>query len=212
MTCIIGMEHKGKVYLGADRAVTIGDTVSIMNEPKIYDISNGLFNFILADAGSTKLGDIIKYNFSQELRKNTKEEVKDIHAYMRTIFVDTLALSFNEHLHQIKMGRLINENELSGLEFSEMLVGVQGHLFKVDATLSVLDLKDDIDAIGVGADVAIGSLTQSLKSNKKRDAESIKKYFRDSLSISAKYKEGVEPPYDVWILNKNDSILTANFK
>lgn len=209
MTCIIGMKHKGIVYLGADRAVTVGDTVSIMSEPKIYNICNGVCNFILADSGTTKIGDIIKYRFPEELKKNTKGNIKDVHAYMRTIFVETLALSFNEHLHQIRVGKLIGENELSGLEFSEMLVGVQGHLFKVDATLSVLDLKDEIDAIGVGADIAIGSLAQSLKDNKERDRQSIQKYFTDALAISAKYKEGVEPPFDVWELRKNECILTS---
>lgn len=213
MTCIIGMKNRGIVYLGADRAVTIGNTVSIMKEPKIYNISNGCFNFILADAGNTKMGDIIKYNFPDELKKTTTQDnIKDIHAYMRTTFVETLAISFNEHLHQIRAGKLVREVEMDCLEFGEMLVGVQGHLFKVDSSLSVLDLEDNIDAIGIGADVAIGSLAQSLKNNKKRDIESIKKYFYDALSISAKYKEGVEAPYDVWVLNKNGSILTSHFK
>ena len=34
----------------------------------------------------------------------------------------------------------------------------------------------------------------------------------DALDISAKYKEGVEPPFDIWTLKKNGVILTTTIK
>jgi 20S proteasome alpha/beta subunit len=55
MTCIVGIVHEGKVYLGADSAGSTNDFIATRKEPKAFKINN----FGFAYTSSFRMGDLL---------------------------------------------------------------------------------------------------------------------------------------------------------
>lgn len=60
LTCIVGMTHKGKVYIGADSLGSNGFTQSIRKESKVF--KNG--EFLIGCTSSFRMIDLLKWKFN----------------------------------------------------------------------------------------------------------------------------------------------------
>ena len=60
MTCIIGIEHGGKVYMGGDSAGTIGWTSRPLSIPKVFKKQN----MLIGVSGTMRETQLLQYELS----------------------------------------------------------------------------------------------------------------------------------------------------
>lgn len=171
MTCIVGVEHNGKVYMGGDAAGTAGNmTQRTRNDKKVF-VRDG---FIIGFAGSFRMGQLMQ------------------HKLILPTFNGGNLASFmvNEFVNSLKEC-LKSENNHKGEELLPMLlVGHRGKLFDIQGDYQVGETTDGFDAIGSGADLALGSMhSNSMLSPDKRILQ--------ALNVSSKGNASVRPPFTI---------------
>jgi hypothetical protein len=142
MTCIVGMVHHGIVTIGGDSAGTSSSHQQTLRaDPKIFRVDNFLFGC----TSSFRMMQLLRYSLDLP-----KLEDDDIFRYMVTVFIAAVRDCFKNG------GYATTENgQENGGRF---LVGVQGHLFRVQESYQVEETLNHYDAIGSGDDNALGAL------------------------------------------------------
>lgn len=174
MTCIVGLEHKGSVYIGGDSAAVAGWTIKPVTEPKVF--RNG--NVLIGYTSSFRMGQILQY----DLHLLPDEENQDDQRYLVTKFIP----SVRECLKNGGYTKIDNNQESGGW----FLVGYHGKLFKVCADFQITRTSLGFDAVGAGEDFALGALAR-MKITNPKDA------ITKALEISAFLCGAVRPPYYV---------------
>jgi ATP-dependent protease HslVU (ClpYQ) peptidase subunit len=149
MTCIVGLEHKGKVYIGGDSAGVDGYDITIRGDLKVF--RNG--PFLMGFTASFRRGQILQYVLHPPIQAKTKSDMK----FLTVDFINSIRKAFK------KAGYLHTENDQ---EFGgRFLFGYKGKLYIMDSDFQIGYSLDPYQAIGCGAQVATGSLhtTQSLE-------------------------------------------------
>lgn len=138
MTCVIGLEADGVVWLGGDSAVTAGNLRSICREPKVV-VASGIAIGIAGNGRETDLA------LSWKPPTPPKDHIR---RWLIRKFVPALWAEFADANIKRK------EVEL------ELLVGIGGELFAIDERGGVASNADGYEAIGVpeGAAAARGNL------------------------------------------------------
>lgn len=150
MTCIVGMVHKGKVFIGADSLGSNGFSKEIRKEPKVFH--NG--EFLIGGTSSFRMLDLLKWKFNPPTIKNGD----DLHKFMCTEFVDAVRELFKDNGYCITSG---------DWESGVFLVGVRGRLFKVESDFQVSE--HDYTSCGSGEKHALGSLFTSKRNSPVKD-------------------------------------------
>lgn len=180
MTCIVGLLDRENIYIGGDSAAINDYGLSIRKDKKIFVKGDFIFGF----AGSYRMGQLLKYSFiPPEHDKNM-----DTYEYMVLNFIETLRECLSKGgLTAIKN----NEEEIGGI----FLVGYKQRLFCVQSDFQVSERVDSFDAIGVGDQVALGSLYST---NGMHPEERI----LQALKASENFNSGVRGPFDIIKLEK----------
>jgi len=175
MTCIIGLEEDGKIYIGGDSASGYPNIVRSTTTQKVFAIEPFIFGY----TSSFRMGQILHYNIDFPIPPESiyNEE------YMVGIFIEIVRKQFKEYGFS-----KIETNEESGGTF---LVGVAGQIWQVESDFQVSRPKDGIFAIGSGSDVALGAM-KALE-HKLEPRERI----LDALAICAYFCPYVRPPFVV---------------
>lgn len=172
MTCIIGIVKGNKVWLGGDSAGTSGNGEQrLIGDKKVF-LREG---FAFGVCGSPKAMDALRFNVVLPT-----QTTKDDREFMSTAFVQ----AFKEGLQQA--GCLENE-QFQG----EILVGYKGNLYRIQGNLQVITTACGFDAVGAGADIAMGSLHATVGD---RDT---KKRITTALNASALHNATVRPPFAI---------------
>lgn len=174
MTCIVGLEHKGKVYLGGDSAGVSGMSLSIRKDPKVFSLKS----FLIGWAGSYRRGQVLQYSFNPPLQAKEKTDME----YLTTTFIDAIRKAYK------KAGCLSLEDnqEYAGV----FLFGYKNKLYFVDADFQVGHVVKNYQAIGCGKDIALGAMfaTEAV-------AMSPQKRIEMALASAAYFNTGVEAPF-----------------
>ncbi len=142
MTCIVGISHKDKVYIGGDSAGVAGLDVIVRADSKVFTNKDFVFGF----TSSFRMGQLLRYSFNPPAHK----EHQDVYEYMVTKFVNQVRKCFRDG------GYLKKNNEVeSGGTF---LVGYRGKLFSIHNDYQVGESTLPYDAVGCGQSYALGSL------------------------------------------------------
>jgi len=143
MTCIIGIVDKenGNVIIGGDSASSNGSNVFIRRDEKVF--RNG--DFIIGGTTSFRMLQLLRYSFKPPA------VTKDIYEYMCTDFINEVRKCFNEGGY---LERKSKGSELGG----NFLVGYRNRLFKVEDDFQIAENLSGIDAVGCGADFALGAI------------------------------------------------------
>jgi len=134
MTCIVGLEHNGNVYIGGDSAGVAGHRQVIRKDEKVFRNGEYVFGF----AGSFRMGQLLRYAY-------TPPEVNtwDLQKFMVTEFIDSILDLFDE----------------KGFDsMGAFLVGIRGRLFCVEADFQVGWNHVPFSATGSGETAAMGAL------------------------------------------------------
>jgi ATP-dependent protease HslVU (ClpYQ) peptidase subunit len=173
MTCIVGVIHKGKTYIGADSAGVAGLDITIRKDSKVFKVGE----FVIGCCGSFRMINLLKFS----LNPPKVYHDDDIYKYMCTEFVNAVRNCFKNG------GFLkIDSNVESGGFF---LVGYKDRLFNVQNDYQVGECEKPYDAMGCGEPFALGALDVLPKEMKPEDK--IKK----ALEIAAYRSGGVRPPF-----------------
>jgi len=142
MTCIVSLVEDRTVWMGADSAGVSGLSLSVRKDPKIYKVKEMLFGF----TSSFRMGQLLGYKFIVPIH----EDNLSIEEYMSTSFIDALRTT-------LKDGGYARTKD-GAEEAGNFLVGYRGRIFNINSDYQVGENLVDYDAVGCGADIALGSL------------------------------------------------------
>lgn len=174
MTCIAGVVHEGKVYIGGDSAGVGGWDLVVRSDEKVFKNSGFLFGF----TSSFRMGQILRYSFNPPFRQPDT----DLFSYMVTDFVDGV----RECLKTGGFAKKHNEEETGGT----FLVGHDGRLFTIYDDYQIQEALNPWTACGCGEGYALGSL-YSTKSMAPR------KRVATALSAAETHSAGVRGPFHI---------------
>lgn len=180
MTCIVGLSHKGKVWIGGDSAGSSEGFMAKRKDKKVFKKDG----FIIGFAGSFRFGDILKYKYQFPKRGKISLE-----KYFVCDFIDGLRECINTSG--------LKRNSEDGPEEMEsgMLIGTEGRLFSIDSDFQVAEPSDGIYCIGSGSEYSFGAMFIEKVSNKFKDP---KKSIINSLKAASYWNPGqVSAPYTV---------------
>lgn len=142
MTCIIGLEHEGNVYIGADSAAVEGWTVRQIGLHKVFRRGD----FLIGYTTSFRMGQILQHHLAARAQKASEEDG----AYMVCAFVEAV----RECLREKAYTTVKDSREKGGC----FLAGYSGKLYRVDGSFQVGHFRDGFDAVGSGAEFALGAM------------------------------------------------------
>lgn len=147
MTCIVGLEHDGDVWIGGDSAgVGPGYGLTVRADVKVFTRDRGPDRWAFGFCGSFRVGQLIRYS----LELPVPDDDDDLYEFMVTDFVDALRSALDIG------GALFRKG---GVEWGEtFLVGLRGVLFCVEEDFQVGRAVDPYVSVGCGDDPARGAM------------------------------------------------------
>lgn len=178
MTCIIGLEHEGKVYMGADSASCRDWDIRTLSTHKVFIRKDMIFGC----TGSIRTQQIIQYNFI--IPPNPHHGINGDKAYLFNDFIPAMRASLVEGGHT----KIENNREETESVF---LLGWNGHIYVIHSNFAVEQIALSYMATGAGENYAMGALAAMKIINPE-------KAIMKALEISGKFCNGVCPPYYVY--------------
>lgn len=187
MTCIVGIEQEGVVYLGADSASGGNGTVEVRRDRKVFRTPADTGEFIIGFTSSWRMGHLLRW--SLKIPPWKPEAGQDLHEYMCTDFTNAVRLAFKLAGFAWKK----DEHEMGG----SFLVGFWGKLFEVDTEYGVGEFEKGYTALGSGHNYALGSLHTTERIGTMEPSRRI----GDALSAASEFSQVVRPPFHVEALH-----------
>lgn len=177
MTCIVGVELGGQLWLGGDAASTRDHEVFVRGNPKVFRVEDMLIGF----SGSFRIGQLLQFSFKPPPRVHGRESFQ----YIVTNVVDSIRKVLSDH------GALIKD-EMGDSHDSEFIIGYDGKFYVIDSDFHVEIPTENYVASGTGASYALGALhamrKQKISPNKK---------IQKALSAAEEYCTGVRKPFTI---------------
>lgn len=173
MTCIAGVAHDGKVWIGGDSAGVSSWTLMVRADEKVF--TNG--PFVMGFTSSFRMGQLLRYG----LHVPEQTTGQDDHEFMCTTFIDAVRAC-------LKAGGLAKKDQEveSGGCF---LVGYRGRLYLIGSDYQVGESSVGYDAVGCGGEIALGALHATTGAPGKR--------VKTALKAAAAHSAGVRGPFVV---------------
>jgi ATP-dependent protease HslVU (ClpYQ) peptidase subunit len=179
MTCVVGLVHSGKVFIGGDSAgVDEAFGMQVRADRKVFKNGDMVFGF----AGSFRMGNLLQH--ALEVPPHHPED--DPHKYMVTDFINAVRDCLK------KGGVAARSDEVIEEVNGAFLVGYRGRLFLIDSDYQVGETIHGYAAHGCGADIALGSIG----STKGEPRARIKK----ALDMAERHSAGVRAPFHIEVV------------
>jgi ATP-dependent protease HslVU (ClpYQ) peptidase subunit len=175
VTAIVGLEHAGKVYIGADSAGTAGWLQIVRADEKVF--TNG--PFVIGFTTSFRMGQLLRYKLS--VAEQAPSQTDDFR-FMSTVFIDTVRTCLKDG----GFAKIDNGVEQGGT----FLVGYRGALYCVGSDFQVGRSVEGFDAVGYGDELALGALAASALKDPTRRV-------KQALGVAARFSAGVAGPFKV---------------
>lgn len=151
MTVVVGIRGKKGVLLAGDSQFSTPWTNRKMRTPKVFQLSDVV---AIAYCGSARLGQVLMYHLNELEAPGLGEDehrwaVREFIPYVREVM----------HVHGVLE---VHHNVEALTGYSAFLLAVRGRLFTVDDDFQVSEGYLAYEALGTGADVAIGALHGTL--------------------------------------------------
>lgn len=187
MTCIVGLERDGDVWIGGDSAGVSGLDVNVRSDEKVFFVENKQQKMLMGFTSSFRMGQLLRYGLTLPKQHKGVDDDK----YLIIDFIDAV-----RDLYKDK-GYLTKENEEeSGGTF---LLGYKNKLYFVDSDFQVGKPAEKYDAVGCGKFYALGVLHVLTKNCPDLDPEII---LKRALDAAATHSGGVLAPYTILKLGK----------
>lgn len=136
MTCIVGVEFKGRVYMGGDGSSMSGDSQSRISEPKVWKNNGVIFGCC---------GDLYALQHLKHVTDWPRYQSQKVEKFLAKQLCPTFRKSLKALHDQFPDN---NENPEAGL-----LVGVGGHLYEIDSAGAYTEVGHAY-AVGSGGECA----------------------------------------------------------
>lgn len=146
MTCIVGIEHEGTVYMGGDSAMTAGWALTLTAHGKLFQRGP----YLVGTCGSPRMGQLIQYRLPIDNRTPPRPSLEKCDEFMATTFIENVRKCLKDG------GFAGKENERE--EGGEFLVGFQGHLYEINSDYQARRSLAPYNAVGSGEEIAKGAL------------------------------------------------------
>jgi ATP-dependent protease HslVU (ClpYQ) peptidase subunit len=182
MTCIVGLVSGSTVYVGADSASVMGWTSRVTRLPKVFQKGP----FLIGYTSSFRMGQLLQHSLSVPPQGKGRADRDDM-KYMVTVFA--------EHVRTLLKDKGVAKVESNAESGGQFLVGYRGHLYSVMSDFQVNEMADGYDAVGAGAEYALGAL-RALRGVAPTTR------VRRALEVSAHFNMAVSAPFFVRSLRK----------
>ncbi|MBB3752467.1 hypothetical protein FHT44_004979 [Mycolicibacterium sp. BK634] len=176
MTCIVGVEHKHGVLIGADSCGSAGTSMTIRADEKAF--VNG--PYIMGYTTSYRMGQLLRYKLDPPIP--TAQDLRDLDRFIATTFIDAVRTTLNEG----GFAKIEDQREEAG----NFLVGIAGRLYNIDEDYQFARNMAGFDSVGCGYELALGSLHTTA-----RYRITPKERVRMALEAAAAFSSGVAPPF-----------------
>lgn len=181
MTCIIGVEHEGVVYMGADSIALNGWSKDVTAQSKLFQVGADL---LFACAGNPRMAQIMRY--LTDLPRAVPEGDNDERRLLIHV-VEPIRKALKEY------GYLTTEN---GQELgASFLIGFNGGVWEVNNSFQLCRSARKMCAMGVGDDHALGALYATLSQFETWTPTAIIEAIRHALSTAEALNSGVSRPF-----------------
>lgn len=176
MTCIVGYLDKKtkKVTIGGDSAGVAGLDITIRKDEKVFKVGD----FIIGCTSSFRMIQLLRFSF-----KPPEIKSKNIYEYMCTDFINAVRDCF-------KNGGYLQKYSDGDEKGGTFLVAHKNRLFRIENDFQVAESLNGIDAVGCGADYALGSLHILSRQNLTPKEKVLK-----SLETASFFSAGVSKPF-----------------
>lgn len=147
MTCIVGIEKRTGVTLGADSLSSNWYTKSVDNTAKLVALKGGKLGIGLTT--SWRAINLVTFELEDKLGDLPKTKA-DAHKWLVTSFVPTLRELFKTSGYSE-----VQNNVETG---ATALIGLKGQLFALQSDYSVVTPSEGIASVGSGQQVALGAM------------------------------------------------------
>jgi ATP-dependent protease HslVU (ClpYQ) peptidase subunit len=174
MTCVIGLVHGSRIYIGVDSSSVQGWTRRTSNLRKVFRKGPLLIGYTT----SFRMGQLLEHQLQVPAQRPEQSD----EAYMVTTFV--------EHVRTLLKERGFSKIESNAETGGQFLVGYRGRLHSIQTDFQVGEMSEGLDAIGSGAEYALGAMAAMprLPPHKR---------IQRALQIAAHFNMGVCPPFIV---------------
>lgn len=180
MTCIIGLEHDGKVYMGGDSASNGGWETRVHVHSKVWRTQY----LLIGISGSHRAGQVVRLNLERHLPEGQTPSPANAYRFALEYVVPAFQAVMKECNLTEKAER--EENFPSG----GFLIGCAGHLYTLWSNFALTEFAEGYTAIGQGEPYALGAMAAlSDLPPKKR--------IKRALKIAGQFCNGVCGPYYV---------------
>lgn len=183
MTCIVGLKHNKKIYIGGD---SLGSDSSFSKtvrlDKKVFTVGEMSFGFTT----SFRMGQILEYVLDAPERPEGISDMK----YLVAHWVPAVIECFGEHGYKGTRDTEDHADEAVGGNF---LLGYRGVLYEVDNDFQIGIPADQYSAVGCGSDLALGALYAAKKAGVKAPEELI----ITALEAAEKHSGGVQRPFNI---------------
>lgn len=169
MTCIVGIEHNGHVFMGGDIQGTGSNNKVIHTQPKVFNKKGVLFGYTT----SYRFGQILEHALSDPC---IPEDDGDIYRWLITTVVP-------EIIAVLKSAEYVGGGNC--------LIGVKGQLWELQNDFSVLRSTLGYAAVGSGYEYALGSVATSLMGGRSNTDSWADKIVSDSILIAGTFSPTV---------------------
>jgi len=177
MTCIIGLVKKDTVWIGGDSAGTASNMHQrVRADKKVFIRGEFIFGF----CGSFRMGQLLQYTLKLPKQPSSKSDFK----YLVNEFIDSVRDCL---MAENKKAESKKDDEL----YPNFLFGYRGLLYGVQGDYQVSKPVEGFDAVGSGADIAMGAMHASMK------VGDPKKRITAALEASARNNAAVRPPFHI---------------
>lgn len=177
MTIIVGLEHNGRVHLGADSSGVDGWRMTMRSDTKVF--RNG--PYAIGFTSSFRMGQILRYAFDAP-----DPPSQGLERFMCSSFVDAVRDAFK--------GKGYATTKDGADVGGTFLIGVSGHLFTMYEDYQVERTTDGFNAIGCGRDIAAGVLFVTKGSPRQRLATALKTTERYSCAVRGPFNYVTSAP------------------
>jgi ATP-dependent protease HslVU (ClpYQ) peptidase subunit len=140
MTCIVGLEHGGHVFIGGDIQGTGWNKKVVHTQPKVFSKAGVVFGYTT----SYRFGQLIEQVLSDPV---IPDDSGAVYRWLITVLVPDIK-------------KMLKANEWE--EGGSCLIGVKGQLWELQSDWSVLRSVNGYSSVGSGYEYAHGSLYTSL--------------------------------------------------
>jgi hypothetical protein len=176
MTCIVGLEHNGVVYIGGD-AAGVDDSFSISSraEPKVFRVKD----IIIGYTTSFRMGQILQYSFKPPPKPKKKSDLD----YLVNNVMDEIRSMFERKGFMSKT----KDQDVGGF----FLLGYNKKLYLVEEDFQVGRCLDGYDSCGCGSRYALGSMYST------KNEFDPRKRILTALEAASHHNAGVRPPFTI---------------